>query len=259
MFSLAWDNPDVKRILKLMIPVTIGLGLININLTIDLAVGSLASSGDVPGELNYAFRLFMLPQGMFSVAVSAVLFPEISRLAARGDFAGFRARVAGGTRTIIFLLLPASVLSIALADPITRLLFQRGVFSTDDTHEVALALSTFSLGLCFNGLSLLLTRAFFALQEPRIPTQVAAINLVFNLILDLALYQPYGAAGIALATSMVTAFNAIVLAILLRRRVGSLELGSIVGEIGRIAVATGICWCRPTACGGCWTSFWASH
>ncbi len=238
VFSLAWDNPDVRRILKLMIPVTIGLGLININLTIDLAVGSLASSGNVPGELSYAFRLFMLPQGLFSVAVSAVLFPEISRLVALGDFAGFRARVSEGTRTIIFLLLPASVISIAFADPITRLLFQHGVFTTDDTHEVALALTTFSLGLTFNGLALLLTRAFFALQEPRIPTQVAAVNLFLNLVLDLALYQPYGAAGIALATSIVTAFNAIVLAILLRRRVGSLEFGAITGEVGRIAVAS---------------------
>jgi putative peptidoglycan lipid II flippase len=237
VFSLAWNNPHVKRILKLMIPVTIGLGLININLTIDLAVGSLASA-DVPSELNFAFRLFMLPQGLFSVAVSAVLFPEISRLAALGDFESFRSRITGGTRTIIFLLLPASLLSIALAVPITRLLFQRGQFTSDDTHQVALALTTFSLGLCFNGLALLLTRAFFALKEPRVPTQVAAINLVLNLILDLALYNSYGAAGIALSTSIVTAFNAIVLAVLLRRRVGSLELGSIVGEIGRIAIAS---------------------
>ena len=128
VFSLAWNNPHVKRILKLMIPVTIGLGLININLTIDLAVGSLASA-DVPSELNFAFRLFMLPQGLFSVAVSAVLFPEISRLAALGDFESFRSRITGGTRTIIFLLLPASLLSIALAVPITRLLFQRGQFT----------------------------------------------------------------------------------------------------------------------------------
>ncbi len=238
VFSLAWDNPHVKRILKLMIPVTIGLGLININLTIDLAVGSLARSGTVPADLNYAFRLFMLPQGLFSVAVSAVLFPEISRLAALGDFAGFRTRVAGGTRTIIFLLLPASLLSVALATPITRLLFQRGDFTATDTHQVALALSTFSIGLIFNGLALLLTRSFFALQEPKIPTMVAAANLVLNLILDLALYKPYGAAGIALSTSIVTAFNAIVLAILLRRRVGSLELGSIAPEVVRIAVAS---------------------
>ncbi len=237
VFSLAWDNPHVKRILKLMIPVTIGLGLININLTIDLAVGSLASP-DVPANLNYAFRLFMLPQGLFSVAVSAVLFPEISRLAALGDYAGFRSRVAGGTRTIIFLLLPASLLSIALATPLTRLLFQRGSFTADDTHQVALALSTFSLGLIFNGLALLLTRSFFALQEPKIPTMVAAVNLVLNLILDLALYSSYGAAGIALATSIVTAFNAIVLAIVLRRRVGSLELESIAPEVLRIAVAS---------------------
>ncbi len=238
VFSLAWNNPHVKRILKLMIPVTIGLGLINVNLTIDLAVGSLAKSSSVVADLNFAFRLFMLPQGLFSVAVSAVLFPEISRLAALSDFDGFRARVAGGTRTIIFLLFPASVISIALAQPIVRLLFQRGDFTSTDTHNVAIALTTFSLGLCFNGLALLLTRAFFALQEPKVPTQIAAVNLVLNLILDLALVHHYGAAGIALSTSIVTAFNAIVLGFLLRRRVGRLGIGRLRGEIGRIAIAT---------------------
>ncbi len=97
----------------------LGLGLINFNLTIDLLVATHASSHAV-SDLNFAFRLFMLPQGLFSVAVSQVLFPEISRLAARRDIAGFARTVANGSRAIIFLLLPAAAVSIALATPIVR-------------------------------------------------------------------------------------------------------------------------------------------
>jgi putative peptidoglycan lipid II flippase len=239
-FDLTWRNPHVRRILVLMVPVSIGLGLININLTVDLLVGA-HSSQHTTSDLNFAFRLFMLPQGLFSVAVSAVLFPEISRLAALREVARFTQRVAEGTRSIVFLLLPAAAVSIALADPITRLVYQRGSFGGTQTANVAAALVTFSFGLVFNGLSLLLTRAFFALQEPGVPTRVAAVNLFLNLILDLALYRPFGAAGIALSTSIVTAFNAVVLASLLRRRVGSLHLLEVAGEVARIAVATVYC------------------
>ena len=126
--SLAWRHPDVQRILRQMLPVTIGLGLINFNLTIDLVIATLASP-HADADLNYAFRLFMLPQGLFSVAVTVVLFPEISRLAARGDTAGFARTVSTGARTIVFLLLPAAAVSIALAAPIVRLIFQHGSFT----------------------------------------------------------------------------------------------------------------------------------
>src|SRR5919198_795601 len=105
--SLAARHPEVQRILRQMLPVTIGLGLINFNLTIDLAIATIASP-HADADLNYAFRLFMLPQGLFSVAVTVVLFPEISRLAARSDTAGFARRVANGARAIVFLLLPAA-------------------------------------------------------------------------------------------------------------------------------------------------------
>jgi putative peptidoglycan lipid II flippase len=239
-FTLTWGNPHVRRILRLMVPVSIGLGLININLTVDLLVGAHGSS-HTSADLTFAFRLFMLPQGLFSVAVAAVLFPEISRLAAVHDMSGFTHRIAEGTRTIVFLLLPAAAVSIALAAPITRLVYQRGEFGGPQTSDVAAALVTFSFGLVFNGLSLLLTRAFFALQEPRVPTQVAVVNLILNVVLDIALVGPFGAAGIALSTSIVTAFNALALAVLLRRRVGTLHLSEVGGEVVRIAAATVYC------------------
>jgi putative peptidoglycan lipid II flippase len=236
-FTLAWRNPYVRRILVMMVPVTIGLGLINVNLTIDLAIGTLASP-HATSDLNFAFRLFMLPQGLFSVAVAAVLFPEIARLAARGEPRAVAERVAGGTRTIVFLLLPAAALSIVLAEPLTRLLYERGRFTPTDTEHVAVTLVAFSAGLVGNGLQLLYTRTFFALQQPGVPTRVAAVNLVLNVVLDLALYRPLDAAGIALATAIVATFSAVVLATLIERRVGTLGIGAMRRELLAIAGAS---------------------
>jgi len=254
-FELGFGNPHVRRILKLMLPVSIGLGLININLTIDLLVGSYAS-GHAVSDLNFAFRIFMLPQGLFSVAVATVLFPEIARRAARGELTGVAALVGQGMRTIAFLLLPAAAVSAVMAEPIVRLLYQRGEFTGFDTENVSRTLIAFSVGLVFNGLSLLLTRAFYSLQEPRVPTLVAAGNLLVNLVLDIALLR-YGAAGIAASTAVVTVLNAGLLAVLLRRRVGLLGGRALITEAARIAlaavlaavVALGVWWPLDSALG----------
>ena len=238
-FRLGFGNEHVRRVLRLMIPVSLGLGLINVNLTLDTVIAT-HHSGSAAGDLGFAFRLFMLPQGLFSVAVSTVLFPELARAAGGRDLAEVSRIVARGVRAIVFLLLPAAAISIALASPLVRLLYQHGQFDTGDTRRVAATLVTFSLGLVANGLSLLLTRAFFSLQEPRVPTQVAVINLALNLVLDLALLR-FGAAGIALATAVVTTFNAVALAVLLRRRVGLLHGREVARASLLTVIATVYC------------------
>jgi len=238
-FELGFGNPHVRRVLKLMLPVSIGLGLINVNLTLDTVIATYHSDG-AAAQLGFAFRLFMLPQGLFSVAVTTVLFPELARAAA-GREPGAVARIlTQGMRSITFLLFPAAVLSIVLAEPLVRLLFEHGQFDAASTDDVARTLMAFSLGLVANGFSLLMTRAFFSMQEAGVPTKVAAVNLVLNAILDIALLR-FGAPGIALATAMVTTFNAAMLATLLRRRVGSLGGAEIVRHLGRTAVATAYC------------------
>jgi putative peptidoglycan lipid II flippase len=238
-FRLGFGNEHVRRVLRLMIPVSLGLGLINVNLTLDTVIATHHSSS-AAGDLGFAFRLFMLPQGLFSVAVSTVLFPELARAAGGRDLAEVSRIVARGVRAIVFLLLPAAAISIALASPLVRLLYQHGQFDAGDTRRVAATLVTFSLGLVANGLSLLLTRAFFSLQEPRVPTQVAVINLALNLVLDLALLR-FGAAGIALATAVVTTFNAVALAVLLRRRVGLLHGREVARASLLTVIATVYC------------------
>ena len=113
-----------------MIPVTISLGLINLNAVIGTFVAATYIDPTIaPNAIDKAFRIYMLPQGMFSVAVATVLFPALSRLSTRADWDGFRATVATGLRQIAFLLVPASVICAVLAEPIVRLVYQRGEFS----------------------------------------------------------------------------------------------------------------------------------
>ncbi|HET9675801.1 MAG TPA: murein biosynthesis integral membrane protein MurJ [Gaiellaceae bacterium] len=233
-----YRDPAVWRVFKLMVPVTVSLGLINLNAVIGTFVAAaLIDPTIAPTAIDRAFRIYMLPQGMFSVAVATVLFPTLSRLVARADMVGFRATVAEGLRQIAFLLVPASVICAVLAEPIVRLLYQRGEFTPDQTPVVASALAAFSLGLTFNGMMLLLNRAFFGMQLPRIPTLIAGANLVFNTALYLVLY-PVGVWGVPLAISIANIAGAAALIVLLQRRVGGLELARSTDAFLRITAAS---------------------
>ena len=181
----------------------------------------------------------MLPQGMFSVAVATVLFPSLARLASRNDMEGFRATVASGMRQIAFLLVPASVVSAVLAEPIVRVVYQRGDFRSAQTPVVAACVAAFSLGLVFNGFMLMLNRAFFSLQHAWMPTWVALANLGLNAALDAAFYK-LGIWGIPLATSLVNIAGTVALLVLLRRRLHRLDLARTVDTVVRITLASAL-------------------
>ena len=233
-----WRDPAVYRFLVLMLPVTLTLGLINVSTVIGTIFASRLIDPELaPRAIDLAFRLYMLPQGIFSVAVATVLFPTLSRLAARADHGGFARTLDAGIRQIGFLLIPAGLVSAALAEPITRLVYQRGEFAPDQTPVVAGALAAFAVGLVFNGWMLLLNRAFYGLQSNWIPTYVALGNLALNVALFAAFY-PLGVWGLPLATSLSNLAGAVVLFALIQRRGIGLERGPTVTAIGRILVAS---------------------
>ena len=202
--SFHFRDPRVRQVLRLMLPVTIGLGLINFNLLINSTLGSLVSD-DAPRAIDAAFRIYMLPQGMFSVAIATVLFPTLSRFAARKDYDGLRNLVGNGMRQVFLLLIPAAAATLVLSTPITRLIYQHGAFGPSSTELVATALFWFSFSLPFSGVNLLLTRTFFSLQRPWITTGIAAINLGVNVAVSVALYKPFGIAGIVVGTAASSA------------------------------------------------------
>ena len=239
-WALDYDDPAVRRVFALMIPVTLGLGLINLNMLIDTYFATTVNGDVGPRSIEAAFRIYMLPQGMFSVAVAAVLFPALARHVANRNGRAFRGATAQGIRQIVFLLLPSSAVSAVFALPITRLLFEHGTFSSDQTPLVAYCLAAFAGGLTFNGVILLLNRAFFSLQLAWLPTFVALANLALNALLDWIFAREFGIWGIPLATSLVNVFSTILLYRLLRARVGPIDEYGTLRAITRIAVATAI-------------------
>ncbi len=234
------SDPRVRQVLALMLPVTIGLGLINFNLLINALLGT-AVDEDAPRAIDAAFRVYMLPQGVFSVAIATVLFPALSRLATRGDLAAMRGHLAGGTRLILLLLVPAAAATLVLAEPITRVLYERGEWTALSTELSAEALVWFSLALPASGVNLLLTRTFFSLQRPWLATGLAGLSLVVNVIVSLALYRPFGIGGIVAGTVAGTLTTTVTQVLVLRRALGGRLEGRATAVTGaKVVVASAL-------------------
>ena len=237
-FTLNWRDPRVRQVMILCLPVTISIGIINLDAFINAELGTLVSS-HAPSAINDAFRLYMLPQGVFSVAVATVLFPTLSRMAVRRDASGMRRTLGVGVRQINLLMIPSAALIAVLAVPITRLVYEHGQFHAIDRHFVSTALLWFAFSLPFAGVNLLFTRTFFALQRPWIPTGLAAVNIAVDIVVSLALYQAMGVAGLIVGTLAAN----VVMTILQARRLragfnGELEGAQTAMITARILVAT---------------------
>jgi putative peptidoglycan lipid II flippase len=234
-FSFDWRHPGVRRVLVLMLPVTISLGLINFNLLINSFFGSLVSE-EAPAAIDKAFRIYQLPQGIFSVAIATVLFPTLARFASAGEMDDLRSTMANGMRQILFVLVPAAAAILVLSDPMIRLIYERGAFEAHETEVVGTALFWFAFSLPTNGLFLLLTRTFFSLQKPWIPTWISAANLAVTALAALALYH-LGVGGIVASTAIATAASVVAQGVVLRRILHGIELGRLISAALRITIA----------------------
>jgi len=237
-FSIAldWRNEHVRRVLWLMLPVTLALGMINLSLLINSLFGTLVSD-EAPAAIDKAFRIYQLPQGLFSISIATVLFPTLSKLAARGATADLRATMSNGVRQICLLLIPSAVLMAVLAEPIVRLLYQRGEFGAEATDLVTTALVWWSISLPFQGVSLLFSRTFFGLQQPWATTALAVLNMVVNAAVAFALYKPLGIAGIVLGTVAGTLVMTTAQGWILRDELGGIEGRKLVGTLIRMLAA----------------------
>jgi putative peptidoglycan lipid II flippase len=205
-----------------MLPVTIALGLINLSLLVNSLFGTLVSA-QAPAAIDKAFRIYQLPQGLFSISIATILFPTLARLAARGARDDLRRTMANGVRQIFMLLIPSAVIMAVLAEPITRLVYQRGAFDSRATDLVADAMVWWSISLPFQGVSLLFSRTFFSLQRPWATTALSGANLVVNAGIAAALHGPYGVAGIVIGTVAGTVVMCLAQGALLRRDLGGVE------------------------------------
>jgi putative peptidoglycan lipid II flippase len=241
-------DPYLRRVLALMVPITITLGILNFNALIDTYFAQYVSD-HAAAEIGYSFRLYQLPQGIFAVTIGTILFPTLSRFAAQKNMDEFRETLSLGVRQMIYVSLPFLAWFTILAVPIVRLVYQRGTFDAAATQEVAWALAAFTLGLTFSNVNIMFNRSFQSLQRPWLPLYVGLANLGLNAVLDWILLKPLGVAGITLSTSIVSIFNMVVLVWLLRRQIGLIDGRRIAKSAGgAILAAAGL----TLVSGGLW-------
>jgi putative peptidoglycan lipid II flippase len=236
---LDWRDQRVRRVLKLMLPVTIALGLINLSLLINSLFGTLVSD-QAPAAIDKAFRIYQLPQGLFSISIATILFPVLARFATRGARDDLRRTMAGGVRQICLLLIPSAVLMAVLAEPITRLVYERGAFGDEATELTSTAMLWWSISLPFQGVSLLFSRTFFSLQRPWATTALAGLNLAVNTALAALLYGPFEIAGIVIGTVAGTIAMCVAQGWILRGDLGGIEGARTLAAALRMVVAAAL-------------------
>ncbi len=215
--SLPRLTPGVRRVLRLMIPGAIGAGVVQINLVIDTILASTLAPGAI-SYLYFADRVNQLPLGVVGIAVGIALLPLLSRQVRAGDVAGATDSQNRAIEFAMLLTVPAAAALIAIPEPITRILFERGAFQPADTVATARALVAFAAGLPAYVLIKALGPGFFAREDTATPVKVAALAVVANVAIAVTLMQFIGHVGIATATAVSSWLNAGCLAFILRRR-----------------------------------------
>jgi len=232
-------TPQVKLLLRRILPGALGAGVVQVNLVIDVMIASLLPTGAV-SYLYYAERVSQLPLGVVGVAVSTALLPLLSRLLREGATAAANESQNRALELALLLTLPAAAALLALAGPLVTVLFERGAFGPGQSAATAAVLSAFALGLPAFVLVKVLAPGYFARGDTATPMKVALSAVAANVALNLALMGPLGAAGIALATSLSSWLNAALLARGLRRR-GLLAWDArLKARLPRIAAASAV-------------------
>jgi putative peptidoglycan lipid II flippase len=217
-------HPDLGKVMRLFLPGLLGAAIFQINILVSRVL-AFSLDDTATGLLYLASRLVELPLGVFAIAVTTVIFPELARLNANDTGNGFARTFTRGLSLIFMITLPAALGLILLAGPILAFLFQWGLFAARDVREAAPVLMVAATGLPFFAWSTLLTRAWYARQEMRIPVVLAGINLVLNLVFGLILMRVWGAAGLALANTLAAMIHCLALQALLPGK--SLVRGSL--------------------------------
>ncbi|MDF1780956.1 MAG: murein biosynthesis integral membrane protein MurJ [Alcanivoracaceae bacterium] len=208
--QLAWKDPGVRRILKLMAPAIFGVSVSQINLLLDTVLASLLETGSVTW-LYYSDRLTELPLGVFAIAIGTVILPSLSKKHAADSTEAFSKTLDWALRLVIFIGLPAAVALAVIAKPLLSTLFQYGEFGANDVLRASQSLMAYSAGVLAFMLIKVLAPGFFARQDTKTPVKIGVIAMTANMVFNLALVWHLHHAGLALATSLSAWLNAYLL------------------------------------------------
>ncbi|HXV48750.1 MAG TPA: murein biosynthesis integral membrane protein MurJ [Candidatus Binatia bacterium] len=243
--DLSVRDPGVRQIVRLIGPAIIGVAAVQINVfvntnfasaIVDPTTGTVAN-GPV-SWLNYAFRFMQFPIGVFGVAIATAALPSLSRSMVNPDYGVFRQTLVHSLALVFLLCIPSAVGLAVLAKPIVALIFEHGKFTAFDTVQTANALAAYAVGLAGYGAIKVLSPAFYALDDARTPMLISVGSIVVNYVMNSLLVGPFGHVGLAFSTSTVALVNFLLLALLMRRRLGGLEGRRLGATVLRICAAT---------------------
>jgi putative peptidoglycan lipid II flippase len=219
-FHFNLQHPGLKQIGLLMLPAIFGAGVGTINVFVGTILASLLPGGSVT-YLFYADRIMEFPLGIFAIAIGTASLPSFSKHAAAGRMEELKSGISFSLRLMLFLTIPSMVALMALHLPIISVLFQRGAFDAQAAVYTGQALFCYALGLWAYAVLRVFVSSFYALQDSKWPLKAAIITLIVNVLCSLALMYPLKHNGIALAGSISAAANTLILAIVLRRKIGT--------------------------------------
>lgn len=243
--ALDFAHPGLRRIIKLMGPAILGNAAVQINVMVNTNFASRIADPirgpDGPVSwLAYAFRFMQLPLGLFGVAIGSATLPSISRSAASGDIDQFRRTLARSLGMVFFLTLPSSVGLVVLGDSMIGAIYQGGKFKVYDTHQTGIALSCYAIGLAGYAALKVLTPAFYALHDARMPMYVSLLSIFINFSVASTVIgvAGMGHAGLALTTSAVAIVGFVILFWTLRNRLGGIHGRALARSIVKIGAAS---------------------
>jgi putative peptidoglycan lipid II flippase len=217
-----WRDAGLRQIGRLMGPGVAGLAAVQVNLFVNSWLATSLGTGAV-SWLDYAFRLMYMPIGLFGISIATAALPHISGHAAVNNPSGVRQSVSSGLRMMLMLNVPATAGLAALSTPIVKLIYEHGRFTPADTAATAGALMCYAPGLIGYSFVKLISPAFYALGNSRIPVVASAASVIVNIALSLVLIRVLGHRGLALGTAIAALCNAAILFSLLRRQLGRID------------------------------------
>jgi putative peptidoglycan lipid II flippase len=230
----AFGHPALRAAIRLAAPVLVFTAA---TVGVQIAVNLFGSRFGGVEKLYYAFVVFQLPYGVFVVAIATALVPELSERFTRGDPDGFRENLSFGLRTTAFIAVPASILLVALAEPIVGLLYERGSFTAEDTAGVAALLAAYAVGLLGYGYAFVLARSFYSRQNAKTPAFLNVGLLVLYVVLASMLSRTVGLIGVALAFSVAYAVLALGLLAAMREEIKRLDGRRLLRSLAKILAA----------------------
>jgi putative peptidoglycan lipid II flippase len=237
-FRLNLSDPALQQILKLYLPIAVGLIISNVQIAIDRRLASSTGASSI-AWMDRATTLIQLPHGLVAVAISLAALPTLSRFSAAQDWNGFRQTLGAGVRAVLILIVPATCGLLVLAQPTVALLFEHGKFTAYDTYWTAWALRYYLIGLIFAAVDWPLNYAFYARQDTLTPALVGILSVGVYLAVALPLIGPLGMLGLVLADSAKHVSHAGTMLYLTRQRLGSLADMQLGKTLLKVLLASG--------------------